>query len=152
MNVLQSMTEKLAPLGLYGFAEDDLVMAELECYALVLQDYCDELDELLAERFVSTASGRGLELYEDMLRNYCLDETLPGRRKSVLASISMTNTDNRLADLDVLKDVFGISGSFSAGSGQITFTCTDTLTADEIAVISARMEKFMPIGTTFVFA
>ena len=52
MNVLQSMKNKLAPLGLYDLTGNNLITAELAAYALILQEYCDEIDELLAERFV----------------------------------------------------------------------------------------------------
>lgn len=146
MNVLQSMKDKLQPLGLYDLTGDNLITAELAAYALVLQDYCDEIDGLLAERFVYTASGRGLEVYENALRVNCLDNSTSGRRKSVLAAISTRNTDNRLSDMERLKDIFGVNGTFTVQEGQITFTCTDDLTDGQLQLLETQMARFAPVA------
>ncbi len=146
MNVLQSMKNKLVPLGLYDLTGNNLITAELAAYALILQEYCDEIDELLAERFVSTASGRGLDIYENALGIKCNDESLAGRRKSVLAAISTTNEDNRLADMDRLMDMFGVNGIFTAQPGRIIFTCSDDLTAEQTQQLEAQMSLFVPVG------
>lgn len=149
MNILQSMKNKLSPLGLYDMSSGTLVSAELECYASELQRVSDELDGLLRERFVSTAEDRGLTVYEDMTGFMRLDNTTAGRRASILGAMAIKNTDNRLSDMDMLKPVFGVSGSFSESAGAISFDCSDTLTPQQSAALEAQMGAFAPLGVTF---
>lgn len=149
MDILQAMKDKLSPLGLYDLSEGTLVSAELECFAEELQRVSDELDGLLQERFVSTASGRGLEVYEDMMGLMCLDQTLAGRRSSILGAMAIKNTDNRLSDMDKLKPVFGVHGTFSQSAGALSFDCTDSLTPAQSAALEAQMGAFAPLGVNF---
>ena len=149
MDILQIMKDKLSPLGLYDLSQGTLVSAELECCADELQRINDELEELLRERFVSTATGRGLEAYEDMTGIMCLDDTTAGRRASILGAMTIKNTDNRLSDMDKLKPVFGVHGTFSESAGALSFDCTDSLTPAQSAALEAQMGAFAPLGVSF---
>ncbi len=149
MDVSASLREKTAPLGLYDTTPGTLVSAELEAFAAGLQPVCDELDELLRERFPDTAVGRGLEYFERILGVRGLDGSESGRRRSITAALTLTDHSNKLQDYDQLKDIFGVSGSFEIRQGEIVFNCTDHLTLHQYALLQHQMEKFAPVGVMF---
>ena len=64
MTSLESMINKLKPLGVYNLNSDSLVYAELSAFAVGIDILRDELDELLREAFVKTAESFGIENLE----------------------------------------------------------------------------------------
>lgn len=151
MTAFESLYNKLSALGIYDLQEGTKKYAELMAYAEGLELIYEELDTLLKECFVSTAEDFGLNNYEDMMAVCNMDQSLSGRRNSIMSTLQITNSDSRMKDFDKICGIFNIHGTFSDEPGKLIFNCTDSLTADQKEIITEQMKKFCPVSTTLQF-
>ena len=83
--------------------------AELMAYAEGLDMIFGELEETEREAFVSTAIDKGLRMYEDVMDICNIDTSLAGRRKSILAALSVSDGDFTLGSLERMLDIYNIT-------------------------------------------
>ena len=151
MNALQSMCDKMAKTGLYHLGVDNLVYKELAAYAEGLDILYDAFEELFRECFVSTAEDYGLTIREGIINKLNLDQTVEGRRKSVLAALSIANTDNRVAAYEKYPTIFNVNGEFTEDfeNKKIIFHCTDGITSAQKTLLEKQMKEYMPCWLAF---
>lgn len=152
MSEWDRMKQRLEETGLYTVSDSSLIGAELAAYAAGLDPVFAALEEWRRECFIATAEGDGLQCREDLLRRLNLLTTVAGRRAALLKALSVTASDNTRAGMEKIRDSFQAHGNFSldAGSMTITFHCTDTLTAEQKALLEEQMRALMPIWCAFV--
>lgn len=100
MSSYLSMKQKLEPLSLYSF-DSTLVSAELMSYAVALDYLISELDTLLCESFISTASGFGIEIRESCVGKIRDDLDLQTRRNMLLKRQNISVSDFTLEKFKV---------------------------------------------------
>lgn len=93
MRAMDSMLEKLSPLGLYRLSEGSLIMAELLSMASGLDILYEELERLEQEAFVVTANGLGLEMREQAFGAKREETPLATRREMLLKRGAVTVND-----------------------------------------------------------
>lgn len=76
MSILNSMKQKLHPLGIYSLSDGSVVTAELAAYAEVLDAIEAQLTELEQERFVATAQTYGITMRELAIGSEQKNETI----------------------------------------------------------------------------
>lgn len=151
MDALTMLREKLDGCSLYDLQQGTVVYAELAAYAAGLQMIYDRLEELERELFISTAEGRGLEVYEKMLGAYNTDSSLQGRRNSLISAFSITNSDHSRSGMALIPDIYNITGEFAMENGDLVFSCSDELTQEQAERIGVHMETFRPLLLGFRF-
>lgn len=153
MTAFESMSEKLSKTGLYSTAEGNLVYAELMAYAEGLDIYYNALDELLRECFVATAEDYGLTMREEFLRKCSVYDSVEGRRKSIIAALSVCNTDYTLEGFQKCLDIFGIDGTLTEDGGNFLFTfdCTTAIPENKLELIKEQLSEFLPPHFDFEF-
>ena len=151
MTAFESLQEKLSATGLYDISQGTLIYAELMAYAEGLQIVYDILEELLRECFVPTAESYGLLRRGKLIRHLNLDHTLPGKRQTILLTLSLFQTDYTLAGMEKVRDSFNAHGSFSVSADplKVIFTCTDELSAVQRQRLEEEMAKQMPCWLPF---
>lgn len=110
MTSLQSMINKLSPLGVYNLNDDSLVYAELAAFGVGLDALRSELDELLREAFVKTAETFGIEKLERETEKLCADLPLDKRRNMLINRLSFDSGDFTLSGFDKMLRFLGVSG------------------------------------------
>lgn len=153
MTAFESMSEKLAKTGLYSTSEGNLVYAELMAYAEGLDIYYNVLDELLRECFVATAESYGLTMREEFLRKCNVYDSIEGRRKSIIAALSICNTDYTMEGFEKCLDIFGIEGTLTedAENRLFTFDCTTAIPENKLELIKEQLSQFFVPNFDFEF-
>lgn len=106
MSILNSMKQKLHPLGIYSLSDSSVITAELAAYAEVLDAIEEQLTELEQERFVVTAQSYGITMRELAIGSEQKNETIEKRRSVLLYRSAIKETDfNKTAIEGVLKTV-----------------------------------------------
>ena len=154
MSEFAQMKQLLEDTGLYDVTDGSLIKAELMAYAAGLDTYFDALDSLKRECFVATAEDYGLQYRENLLRQLNLLTTTAGRRNALLKAFSLTNADNTQEGLEKIRDSFNAHGTFSydAASMTLTFTCTDTLTAEQRTLLEQQFPSYLPAWCFFTLS
>lgn len=145
------MKNALEKTGLYDVSEGTMIYAELMAYAEGLDIYFGELERLEKECFVSTAEGEGLEVREAMISRMNPDDSLSGRRNSIISAMSIDINDFDTAGMEKVRDSFNVHGSFSFDTSnfKVIFNCTDALSAGQISRLTEQMKAFMPCWAGF---
>lgn len=153
MNSFESMSKKLAKTGLYNTSEGNLVYAELMAYAEGLDIYYNALDELLRECFVPTAESWGLETREELIRKCSIDNSIEGRRKSIIAALSICNTDFTKDGFMKCLDIFGIEGTVTEDfkNNKLIFDCTTSIPQNKVNIIKGQLSAFLSPCFDFEF-
>ena len=107
MTALQSIKKALEPIGLYD-TESHNLNAELRAYADELDRLDAQLDAILPERFISTASGEGLSVREEYFGPVRSDKTVAERRLMLSRRLSLGGSDFTLAGIRQALDSFGL--------------------------------------------
>lgn len=154
MTAFESMSEKLSKTGLYRTDEGCLIYAELMAYASGLDLYYDALDELLRECFVITAESYGLELREKLIKKCNVDDSIEGRRKSILAALSITVNDFTSSGFYKCLDIFNINGTFTADFQNkiITVYLQSLEDTEKTEKIRQQLSEFLPPQFTVEFS
>ncbi len=153
MDSFTSMSRKLSKTGLYNVSPGSIIYAELMAYAEGLDIYYNALDELLRECFVTTAEDCGLAMREKYLCKCNIYDTVEGRRKSIIAALSLCNTDYVRSGYQKVLDIFGIEGKFTEDfeNGKIIFNCISSIPENKLEQIKEQFGAFMPCGLNLEF-
>lgn len=100
MRAMDSMLEKLRPLGLYHLTGHSLVEAELMALASGLDLVYETLESLEQEAFVSTAESEGLDMREQTFGAKRTELPLSIRKEMLLRRGAITVNDCTKASLD----------------------------------------------------
>ena len=150
MGEFQNMVQRIEETGMYEVTQGGELYAELMAYAEGLDMIFGELEETEREAFVSTAIDKGLRMYEDVMDICNIDTSLEGRRKSILAALSVSDGDFTLGSLERMLDIYNISGSITESGNTLTLTIEDDLTAAQRTRIKDHLENLIPAGTTLL--
>lgn len=93
MSTLDSMIQKLTPLGIYNLKEGSINFAELAAFSQGLDLLRDSLKSLLRENFISTAETYGIENLERMVGSVQDDLPLKKRREMLTQRLSLSTAD-----------------------------------------------------------
>ena len=146
MTAFDALKEKIESTGLYDVKEGSTVYAEIMAYAEGLKIFYDALDELLRECFITTAESYGLTLREDAIHKYNLDRSIEGRRKSIMAALSINRSEFKYSSLQRIIDTFNIKAAFGINKekNKIICSCSNRLTETEVLILTEQIKKFMP--------
>lgn len=125
MTSYESMTQKLAPLGLYRLTPGTMTDLELRVYADALDGLFAQLDEMTREYFVVTALDWGLTERERFFGKEKTDLSAETRRSMLLAAESETGADATPAGLE----------RFIRSCGAQDFTVTEHPSVYKITVV-----------------
>ncbi len=151
MAEFEIMKHELEETGLYDIVPESIVYAELKAYAEGLDLYFSEAEELIRECFIAAAQSFGLTLREELVQRINLLNTAAGRRAALIKAFSISAEDGTAEGMIRLAESFNAHGSFAYDQAQskLTFTCTDTVTEGDKALMQAQMAKFAPVWAAF---
>lgn len=113
MTALESMINKLSPLGVYNLNSDTVIYAELAAFAVGLDVYRESLETLLRECFVATAESYGIENRELAVGKPREDLLLEKRREMLFNRLSFSAGDFTPEGLKKALSFIGIDGTVS---------------------------------------
>ncbi len=93
MTALESLTDKLSPLGIYNLSGDTNIMNELKAYACALDKHRENIDTLLRECFISSAESYGITLREKLVGEIKSFYPLGKRREMLIIRNSFSEND-----------------------------------------------------------
>lgn len=147
MSTLNSIKQKLRPLGLYNLSDNSLINAELSAYSAVLDEIETQLEEIEKERFVATAEGYGLSMRERTFGTEKNDKTAQSRRNILLHRFSINPDDFNRSSIEKAMKNAGITGYLleSPGKNTVYINCLelDDPFADKNE-IKSMIEEFIP--------
>ena len=148
MGEYQNMVQRMEETGLYEVTEGGELYAELMAYARGLDLLFSDLEETEREAFVSTATDQGLAMYEEAINVCNTDTSIQGRRKSILAALSVSDGDFTLNSLEKMLDIYNVSGTFTESGNALTLTFDGNPTGEQKTMIMDHLSGLIPIGTT----
>ncbi len=110
MNSLESMINKLSPLGVYNLSDKSINFAELAAFSIGLDILRNTLDEILKESFVATAEDYGLENLERLVGDVRSDLPLSKRRQMLTERLSLDCGDFTTDGFDSMLRLMGVEG------------------------------------------
>lgn len=102
-----SMTKKLEPLALYSF-DGTNINNELKTYALVLDEVNDQIEQMLCECFIDTASSYGLSNRELVIGASRDDLSVSKRREMLRLRESITKSSFTVEKIEESLKSFGL--------------------------------------------
>ncbi len=151
MTAYENMKTKLEATGLYSITEGSLIHAEIMAYAAGLDYFYNALGELLRECFAATAEDYGLTIRESMIRKYNLDTTIAGRRKSIIAAMSMKGGIFDDSALRKILSLFNLTAHFGLNQEGDTMicSCSNALSTAEYNLLTRQISQLMPSWLDF---
>lgn len=152
MNILDSMKEKLEPLGIYNLEDDSLVCKELQTYAESLKLVKDSIDELEKEYFINTAESYGLTLREKMYTSAKSDLDVEKRRDMLKYRYSITSNDFNKEDIKKALLAIGIKCEVIEypNENTIYINCLEnldtTISKDDLKILA---NEFLPAHLSY---
>ena len=147
MSEFEMMSKRLGETGLYDITEGKGVYAELMAYAAGLDLYFDELENLRREVFIDEADEKGLEMYERLISVCNVDNSLEGRRRSVMSALSITGKDFTLDGIRKILGIYNIEGEITENDRYIIINCMNELSESEEKAINEDIQRFAPLHT-----
>lgn len=102
---INSMIDKLSPLGIYNLSNDTLVYKELIMYSVALDEISSLLEELERECFVQTAVSYGLSNREKIW-GFERDDLSVEKRKSII--LNRLNIDENNFTLEAMENFLSV--------------------------------------------
>lgn len=153
MTAFQSITEKLAPLGIYKLHNDDLVTYEIMAYSNELQKIYDELQKIENEMFIMTANDFGLSQREKLLDITLNQNNITKRRNSLLLRekiISNPQTKNNIINILSAYDIEClIDEDIKNNTVHIKITNTSSLNNTQ-EYYTNKIKNTLPVNTKFI--
>lgn len=109
MTALQSMSEKLNPLGIYNITQSSNIFKELSAYAAALDVHRENLKTILRECFISSAESYGIEIREKAIGDLRTSYSLENRRNMLALRSSLNENDFTRAGLSKFLNCMGVS-------------------------------------------
>lgn len=154
MMVLDSMLEKLLPLGLYDLDEGSNVFAELSAYAEALQRHKDNTNEVLRECFISSSESFGLDDRESLIGfTSGSDFDTADRREMLILRKSINENDFTVSGFTKMLRSFGVASyqlTEHPSQYSINVAINGIITNDKKAWIESQIMKIIPVNMTAV--
>lgn len=154
MSSLNSMKQKLRPLGFYDLNDDSLISAELSAYAVVLNEISATLAEIERECFVNTAESYGLGMLERMLGPEQTNKSIEERRNQLLYRSAITANDFTKSSLEKALLAAGLDGSIVEYPAQnsVHINCSGLTNGSlDKAAAQKMVEEFLPAHLECIF-
>ena len=150
MMVYENMLSRLAPVGVYA-ADAPYLHAELKAYAAEIELLYTELDAMFRERFITTAEGEGLAVYERLFGPERAEESAEDRREKLLLRMNLGEGDFTPAGIRKALDSLGLEYVISEFPelNKLNVTAVTDYTAAEQAWIRREVEKIIPAHIEF---
>lgn len=154
MSSLDSMKQKLRPLGFYNLSDGTLINAELSSYAVVFDEISEMLAEIERECFVCTAESYGLSIRERMLGPEQTNKSVEERRNQLLYRSSITANDFTKSSIEKAIATAGLNGSIVEYPTQnsVHINCSglidNSLDKDDA---QKMVEEFLPAHLNYIF-
>lgn len=147
MNTLDSMRQKLQPMGLYNLDEDSLVSEELEVYAKALDEVTNRLVDLERECFLQTAEGVGLSRKEQVLGRVRNDLPRETRAQMLLFRSAVSEADFSKGSVESALKAAGVHGEIfeNPNDESLVVNCLEVL--DETTTeenLATAVAEFLP--------
>lgn len=110
MNSLNSMKQKLRPLGFYNLNDNSLISAELNSYAEALDSIESSLSEIERECFITTAESYGLGMKERIFGAEQNNISVNKRREILIYRCSINSNSFNRESIEKVLEVAGING------------------------------------------
>ncbi len=154
MSSLNSMRQKLKPLGFYNLNDNSLISAELSAYATALDEIEYLLDEAEQECFIATAKGYGLSERERMLGAEQKSQTVEYRRENLLYRYSITSNSFNKDSIAKVLSVSGINGHIieipNENTLYINCLSLNNSSASKEAIVES-VKEFLPAHLNCIF-
>lgn len=154
MNILNSMTAKLKPIGLYCLNGSSLIDAELEAYAEGMNLIYEGIEELKNEVFIPTAVDYGLSLREQAFGPKKENLAVEDRRSMLLYRSAVTVNDYTRESMERAMIATGlrISMSEKIADKELYINYIESLGAYSTQVeIIAAANEFLPAHLVCAF-
>lgn len=154
MTSLNSLKQKLRPLGFYNLNDNSLISAELSAYSVALDSIESMLSEMEKERFIATATTYGLSMRELTFGVEQSEKPTESRRNMLLCRYSINPDDfNEECIIKIMENV-GVHGYITKFPSQNTIyiNCLklDDTSADKNSIKSI-IEEFLPAHLECIF-
>ena len=148
--VLESMRRAMRPLGIYR-ANAAHLNAELKAYADELEQLYTELEEMLPERFITTATDRGLKEYEELFGPAQEALSVQERRERLQKRLTLGEGDFTPAGIEKALDSFGLVYTISEFPtlNRLNIIAQADYSKAEQAFIRSEVEKIVPAHLEF---
>lgn len=154
MSSLNSMKQKLLPLGFYNLNDDTLISAEISAYAVALDEISATLAEIERECFVNTAESYGLGMRERMLGPEQTNKSIEERRNQLLYRSAITANDFTKSGFEKALLAAGLDGFIVEYPAQnsVHINCSG-LVNDSLDKAAAQkmVEEFLPAHLECIF-
>ncbi len=148
--VFESMKRSLDAVGIYG-GDAPALEAELMAYAEGFEELYEELGIMFRERFISTAEGIGLSVYEELFGPERSDESAEKRREMLNLRMNLGAGDFTPAGIRRALDSLGLSYQISEFPklGRLNVTALDDYSKARESFIRREVEKTVPVHLEF---
>jgi len=148
--VLQSMKRALSPLEIYRTNAPNL-LNELKTYADEIELLYTQLDELLPEGFLTTATGIGLREYEELFGPEMTSLSAAERRNRLKLRMSLGEGDFTPTGIRKALDSFGLEYTISEFPtlNRLNIIAQANYTKAQQAFIRREVEKIVPAHLEF---
>ena len=144
--VYESMKKRMEPLKIYR-SDARLIDIELRVYAAEIERLYSALDSMFTERFISTAQGDGLTVYEEMFGPDRTGEDIVRRREMLNLRMNLGEGDFTPKGIKKALDSLGLSYVISEFPeiDKLNITAvTEDYSVAEQAFIEREIAKIMP--------
>ena len=147
---LQSMKRAMQPLGIYRRNAENLTN-ELTVYADELELLYSEIDALIPEGFITTATGIGLKEYEELFGPEQASLSAETRRERLLKRMNLGEGDFTPAGIRKALDSFGLEYVIAEFPtlNRLNIVAQTDYTKAEQTFIKAEVEKIVPAHLEF---
>ncbi len=149
--MFNDLSNKLRNSGIYDNDSESVVYALLYSFSEALGRILDELNLVYREMFVQTARTDGLSEYMNLVSVIFPDDSIAGKRKSIITALSFNNENGADMIRSNFSDLYNIDADVSEGSGSVIVTVNQNLTSEQENLIREHMSSMMPVTTTLDF-
>lgn len=148
--VLQSMKRAMLPLGIYRKNAENLTN-ELKVYADEIERLYTEIDALIPEGFITTATGIGLKEYEELFGPEQDSLSPQTRRERLLGRMNLGEGDFTPAGIRKALDSFGLEYTISEFPtlNRLNIVAQTDYSKAEQTFIKEEVEKIVPAHLEF---
>lgn len=152
-NSLESMLDKLAPIGLYNTGEGSALEKELSVYSAALDEAFSLLDELERECYISTAEDYGLserEKVSDRERSDLETEVRRDRLMRAESNVLAYCTPEGFSEFVRMLGAQSFTVTENPSQRTLTVTIADELSEGERRRLSGAIANAAPVCTNTV--
>ncbi len=149
--VYEELIRKLRSTGIIGNDHTGRLNALLAAFSEGIGNISDQLDSIYREMFVITALDKGLSEYEKMLSSVDLDNSIQGKRNSIITSLSFNNKNGGEMVRDHISDIYNLQAVVSEGSGSVIVDTAQAISEEQSELIRKHMSLLMPVTTVLDF-